>query len=286
MHKIAVDIGGTFMRAALFSNDEMLKMVKEHTPNTKNKFINELVRIIHEVKDNKKIKGIGIGIPGPADYEKGIIINPPNIPLRNVNLRKILQKKFNTKIVFENDARCVALAEKNFGVKRKNFIVITLGTGIGGGIIINNSLYTGSGNGGEIGHMIIQYASHKRKNSEINNPGSFEVLASGEAMRRKSNALFGKKLTAKQLKDLARKGDKRAQNILEEITLYIAIGISNLIYIFNPEIIVLSGGVKEAGDYFLDKVKAKVENLNTLKTKIIWTRMDEPGIFGASTLIP
>ena len=285
MDKIAIDIGGTFMRVALFHNEQMIKMVKERTPKTKREFIKELVCLIHEVKDSQKIKGIGIGIPGPADYKKGVIINPPNLPLRNVNLKKILQKKIKTKIIFENDARCVALAEKYFGVKRANFLVITLGTGVGGGIIVNNELCTGNGNAGEIGHMILQYLPHKRKNHEINNPGSFELLASGEAMRKKAKMLLGQPLTAKQLKDSARRGNKKAQQILEETTLYLAIGISNLIHIFNPEIIVLSGGVKEAGDYFLDKVKSKLETLNSTKTKIIWTRMDEPGLLGASTLI-
>src|SRR3989344_5464293 len=206
MDKIAIDIGGTFMRVALFHNEQMIKMVKERTPKTKREFIKELVCLIHEVKDSQKIKGIGIGIPGPADYKKGVIINPPNLP-------------------------------------------------------------------------------HKRKNHEINNPGSFELLASGEAMRKKAKMLLGQPLTAKQLKDSARRGNKKAQQILEETTLYLAIGISNLIHIFNPEIIVLSGGVKEAGDYFLDKVKSKLETLNSTKTKIIWTRMDEPGLLGASTLI-
>ena len=150
MNKIAIDIGGTFMRVALFKNNAIIKMVKEQTPKTKEAFIKQLIELIYEVKDNQKINGIGVGIPGPADYEKGIIFNPPNLPLRNVNLKKILQNKFKTKIAFENDACCVALAEKNFGVKRKNFLVLTLGTGIGGGIVIDNKLYKGEGTAGEI----------------------------------------------------------------------------------------------------------------------------------------
>ena len=285
MNKIAIDIGGTFMRVALFKNNAIIKMVKEQTPKTKEAFIKQLIELIYEVKDNQKINGIGVGIPGPADYEKGIIFNPTNLPLRNVNLKKILQNKFKTKIAFENDACCVALAEKNFGVKRKNFLVLTLGTGIGGGIVIDNKLYKGEGTAGEIGHMILQYMPYKREHHEINNPGSFEILASGEAMRQMSKVQYKKSLSAKQLKDLARQGDKKAEKILDETTLYLAMGISNLIYIFNPEIIVLSGGVKEAGDYFLDKIKTKMIMFNPIKTKIIWTRMEEPGLIGALTLV-
>lgn len=197
---IAVDLGGTNLRTALIKGNKILKYIKKNTPKNQNKLLLEMCDSISRlITDN--VKGIGVGSPGPL--ENGIIKNPPNLPFRNFNLKKFLQDKFKKRVVIENDAKCVALAESKLGCKKKNFIILTLGTGIGGGIIINGNLYKGNnGYAGELGHII------------LDNGKDFESLW---------------KEKGKQIKELFEKNDRKK---LERVAMYLGQGIGSLINIF------------------------------------------------------
>src|SRR4030042_4832623 len=142
---IAVDLGGTHLRVALIKDNKILKYIKKKTPKDKDNLLREMADSISFLI-TKDVKAIGVGSPGPL--KKGIIQNPPNLPFRNFNLKKYLEMQFKKRVVIENDAKCVAIAEANLGCKKKNFIILTLGTGIGGGIIINRELYKGKGYAG------------------------------------------------------------------------------------------------------------------------------------------
>lgn len=264
---IAVDLGGTFLRVGLVKNNQILKYIKKPTPRNKDNLIKELFLSI-ELLINKNIKGIGIASPGPL--KNGIIKNPPNLPLQNYNLKKELLKKFKKKVEIENDASCVALAEAKFGCKKKNFFVLTLGTGIGGGIIINGKLYKGEGYAGELGHII------------LNNERDFEDL--WKDRRRLSKKYFSQILL---IKDLLKIKDKRARKILNETSNYLGQGIASLINIFDPEVVILSGGIRETGDKFLNMIKKQINKYTILpkKTFIRWTKLKHSGILGASLLI-
>src|SRR3989344_4994870 len=234
---IAVDFGGSLIKSALVENNKILKkfLIDTDANKGKNKIIENLIEAINVVYE-KDVKDIGIGMPGPANYDKGIFINPPNLkPLWNVNIKKYIQRKFRVNVKFENDANCAALAELFFN-KYRNFIVLTLGTGIGCGVIIGRKLYKGSGNASEAGHMIIDKGK------------DFEDLCSGTAIKRRSKELFKKELLIKDLVKLAKKGNKKAKQIVEENANYMGIGIGNLVNIFDPEVIILEGGMKEAGN--------------------------------------
>ncbi|MFH1501134.1 MAG: ROK family protein [archaeon] len=268
---IAVDLGGTNLRVALVKKGKILKYIKKDTPKTKNELIKMLVDTISEM-DTKKVRGIGVGCPGPLDAEKGIILNPPNLPFKNFNLQKYLVSRFKKKVVIENDANCVALAEAKLGVKKKNFFILTIGTGVGGGIIINGELYTGKGFAGELGHII------------LDNGRDMESLVAFKRQRELTRKYFGRELL---IKDLLKMKDKRAKKILDEIFSYLGMGIASLINVFDPEVIVLSGGFKEAGRPCLNILTQQVKRYSILprNTKIEFTKLDHPGTLGAALLI-
>ena len=151
---IAVDLGGTNLRVGIVKGKRIIKYRKESTPKTQKELLKLLVSMISE-SFTEDIKGIGVSSAGPL--LNGVIKNPPNLALKNFDLKRFLEKKFRKKTIIENDANCAALAELKFGQgrKRSNFIVLTIGTGIGGGVIIDKKLYKGEGYGGELGQIIL-----------------------------------------------------------------------------------------------------------------------------------
>jgi len=229
--------------------------------------VKELADSISQLID-KNVRAIGIASPGPL--KNGIILNPPNLPLRNFNLRKFLEHKFKVRVEIENDAKCVALAEARLGCKKKNFFILTLGTGIGGGVIINRELYTGEDYGGELGQII------------LDNGRTFEEL--WKEHRRLSEKYFGRVIL---VTDLLKIKNKKAKKILKDTSRYVGQGIASLINVFDPEIVILSGGIKETGDKFLKMIKKNTYRYVMLpkKTPIKWTSLEHPGILGASLLV-
>jgi glucokinase len=266
-HKIAVDLGGTNLRVALVKNHHIVKYIKEKTPKTKNELLNVLVRSIEDLITKKTI-GIGVSSAGPLI--KGVIKNPPNLPLKNFDLKKFLYKQFKIRVEVENDANCVAIAEVKLGCKKKNFIVLTLGTGIGGGLVVDRKLYTGQGYAAELGHIVMQDGK------------DFETIWKQD--KKLIHKLFGRDLL---IKDLIAINNEKSNKMLDKISDNFAKGIGSLINIFDPEIVVLSGGMKETGNKFLNMIKnhAKKYIIIPRTTPIHWTRLDHPGILGASLLI-
>jgi len=270
---IAVDLGGTNLRVSLVQiigrNRKILNYNKQPTPKDKEGIVNKMIEMIVKV-DSKDVKGIGIASPGPL--KGGIIKNPPNLPIRNYNLRKVIQDKFKKKVILEHDAKCTALAELRLGCKKKNFIMIAVGTGIGGGIIFDGKIYKGTGYGGEIGHIVLDHGE------------DFETLAASKGLKKLSRESFGKELL---VRDLIKMKDPRAEKIIETISTYLGQGIASLINVFDPEMVILGGGMKENGDVFLKRIKKKVREYSALpkETPIKWTKLDHPGTLGASLLI-
>jgi len=256
---VAVNLGGTNLRVGLVKGKKVLKYIKVSTPKTKQGLLKAMINSISKVIE-KDVKGIGIASPGPL--KNGVIKNPLNIPLRNFNLKKYLEKKFKKKVIIENDAASVALAEAKYGCKKKNFIILTLGTGVGGGIIINRELYHGTGYAGEVGYSIIDKG---------------KILEYWWKQHRK----VGK------ITELIKSRDKKAKKTLEEVTKHLGQGIASLIHILDPEIVILMGGAKEAGNKFLNLIKKSAYQYNLLpkKTPIKWSKLKYPGLLGASLLV-
>jgi predicted NBD/HSP70 family sugar kinase len=189
--------------------------------------------------------------------------------LRNYNLKEALQKKFKVPAVVKNDADCVAFAELKLGCKKKNFILLTLGTGIGGGVIINGQLYRGEGYAGELGHIILDHGE------------DFETLAASKRLEEVTTKVFGE---PKLFYELMKMKNPEAKKILNQFTEYYGQGIASLIHCFDPEEIILAGGVRETGERFLRMIRKHSQKHFRLpkKTPIRWSKLKHPGIMGAS----
>jgi glucokinase len=265
--KIGVDLGGTNLRVGVVEGKRVIKSAEMKTPATKKELLKAMIDSISSCMEDN-IKGIGVACPGPL--KNGVVKNTPNIPLKNFNLKKFLEKKFRKRTAIENDAKCVALSELKFGIRKKNFLVLTFGTGIGGGIVINSNLYKGRGNAGELGHI---------------------VLGEGEDFERhwQESRNKVKKLQAGHfvIKDLLDSKDVKSVAILGEIYRYCGEAVASLINAFNPEAIVFMGGARESGNRFLEGIKneAKKHVIVPDMPLITWSKLKHPGILGASLLI-
>lgn len=267
----AIDLGGTYLRTALVQNNKIRHFLRRPTPTGKGSLLKMLFSSFSEIRrERKDIRGIGVACPGPL--KNGVILNPPNIPLKNFDLKKALQKELRMPVEIENDAKCVALAELHLGVKKENFFILTLGTGIGGGVVINREIYNAGDIGTELGHIYLDKGKR------------FEELVSGKVITQKTREIFGKELLAQ---DLLNMKDTKAKKILNEIVDYLSQGIGSLINIFNPEIVVLAGGMKSSGDKFLTMIQERTKKYVSLPGEyhIVWSKLEEPGILGASLLI-
>ncbi len=266
---IAIDMGGTNLRIAIVRSNKIIKYHKEKTPKTSLEIKRRIFDLVGGYMSDT-IKGIAVSSPGPL--KDGTIKNPPNLPLKNYNLKKALQNKFKVTAVVKHDADCVAFAEAKLGSKKKNFILLTLGTGIGGGIIINGEIYRGTGYAGELGHIV------------INNGKYLENLAASKRLKKVTKEIFGE---SKTFSDLIKIKNQKSKKLLNEFTKYYGQGIASLINCFDPEVVVLAGGVSEAGEEFIKLIRANASKYSTLpkKTSIIWTKLKHPGILGASLYI-
>ena len=242
---IGIDIGGSKIIVALIKDEKVFYKIKNSTPKNRKEFLNKLEvlisKVILELADKKEISGIGCGVAGVLDLGKGIIFNAPNIKILNgFNIKDWLHKKFGCEVKIDNDARSFTRAEYLFGAGRgyKNIVGMTLGTGIGGGIIMNGKVVYGiNGSAGEVGHMI------------INLKEDFENLAGMKGLRRLG---FTDSLKTYQL---AKSGDKKARKAFEELGRYLGVGFANIINILDPEAIVIGGGLSGAYKFFLPVAK-------------------------------
>jgi glucokinase len=266
---VGVDFGGTKILAGVF--DTHLKQVGKTKVSTKAErgpaaVIERIARGIREAIDEcdlnlKQIRGIGLGAPGAVDPESGKVVFATNIGWEDVPLKKELEKELDVPVFLENDCNVCTLGvyETELKSKAESVVGIFLGTGIGGGIIINGKLYSGfNRTAGEIGHMVIEVGGPK---CGCGNKGCFESLASRTAIFRKIQAAVkdGQKtllteMLGDDLKDLRsgdlrkaiRRGDRFVEKVVEEAAEYTGIAVANIINILNPEIVVLGGGVIDA----------------------------------------
>lgn len=290
---VGVDFGGTKIKAGLVDlNGKIIKKAKRLTESKKGKkfVIGNIIDCIEEVIfgiDKKDILGIGIGAPGSLDSKKGIILNPPNLPgWKNVPLKKIIQKKFNLKVVLENDTNAMAFGESKFGVGKnvKDLVLLSLGTGLGGGIIIDKKLYHGMGNAAEIGHMTIIENGLK---CSCGNRGCLEEYVSGRAIERESKRIIGKRLHPRDVEGLAKKGNKKAIQVYGVIGKHLGVGLANIVDILNPELIVLSGSIVNAGDLILKPaIKVMKQRAFSPVCKVVISKLgSDAGVIGAAVCV-
>jgi glucokinase len=253
--------------------------------------------------DAQSLKGIGIGVPGSVDTEKGMIIYANNLKIDGFQAKQYLEESLGFPVYVANDADCAALGEVIAGGAKgsRDAVVFTLGTGVGGGIIINGKIFSGFYPGGaELGHQIIK---HGGRPCTCGNRGCLEAYASATALilsaNQKALANPGSMLyamsegeaaqmTAKIPFDAAARGDKVAQEVIESYMEYLAVGIANAVNVFNPEIILLGGGVAKQGDNLIlpltEKVKTMVYGGHMSTVIRTASRGNDAGLIGAAML--
>jgi glucokinase len=272
---LSIDLGGTkILTAVINSQGEMLSHDHSITPASKGyeAVIQSILESAHRALEQanvaiSELTAIGVGVPGLSNPETGILFTSPNLPgWRDVPLRDIVQERLGKKTFIINDANAAALGEFYFGAARgvRNFIFITLSTGIGGGIVIDGRIYSGAiGAAGEVGHMTID------DNGPIcncGNRGCWETLASGTALAREARHRIKEgvatsileyaegdmeKVTAQVIHNAAEQGDSLAKELIARTGYYVGVGLANLVNIFNPELIVIGGGLSNIGDMLL-----------------------------------
>jgi glucokinase len=217
------------------------------------------------------LREVGISAPGPCDIERGLLTAPPNLPgWRDVPLARIMSETLHVPTLLENDANAAAYGEHRFGAGRpyRHMIFITISTGIGGGIIVDGSIYAGaSGAAGEVGHMILEEDGPP---CGCGSRGCLEALASGSAIAREAGSLVaqgrcpllarllseGRPLDAKNVHLAAQQGDADARAVIERAGRYLGLGLANIINILNPQGIILGGGLCRIGAMILNPARA------------------------------
>lgn len=282
MYYIGVDVGGTGIKAGVVTEEG--KIIKSCAIATnRESHYTELIKdmadlIFKTLKEAKvsvdDIKSIGIGFPSSVDDKNGVVVYTANINLNNAPVVEELQKYINKPVYIGNDANCAALGEY-FALNDdsiENFVAVTLGTGVGGGIIINKKLYTGSnGSAGEIGHIRLVMDGEK---CSCGRDGCWECYASATALIRDSKraaeknpaSLLAKNIEAnggrsngKLVFDTAKEGDETAQKVIDNYIKYISEGIIDMINIFQPSVIAIGGGISRQGDNLLNPIKEYIK---------------------------
>lgn len=304
---IGIDLGGTKISGAIanLKGDIISKYIIPTNAHEGEKVVLKRITIVIEKVmeeskiDKDKILAIGIGSPGPLDAKKGVILTTPNIPFKNFNIVKPLKDRFNIPVYLDNDANAAAIGEYIFGAGQgtNNMVFITVSTGIGGGAILNGKIYRGNTcNALEIGHMTIEKDGPK---CNCGNYGCAEALASGTAIGRTAREAVEKgentslssyeKITAYEVFKEAEKGDAVAQKVLDRALNYLGICVANIVISFDPEMIVIGGGVSKGGDIVFQKVR-EVVNKRCFKamsesTKIVPAALGtDAGVIGAVAL--
>lgn len=300
---VAIDLGASNLRAAVISKKgKILKSLKTETPKTGKsglivtKTLIVLINILLEKYRKEKIAGISVGAIGPIDFQKGKVLNSPNIPFKEIPLTEPLKKYFSLPVFLSNDCSAAVWAEKIFGAgkKYKNLVYITISSGIGGGAIVDNHLLLGRNyNAAEVGHFIVD-TKYNLLCSCKKGRGHWEAYCSGNNLPKffnywlKFNKIKGKYpvKTSKDIFKLAKMSDKTVLKFMDEIGQINARGISNIIVAYSPEIITLGGAVfLNNKELLLPYIKKNIDKYLS-PPKITATRLKENVVLlGSAALI-
>ena len=272
---IGLDVGGTKIASATLKGGELTthELVKTDISSS-DAVVGQLVELISHLR-GENTRAVGVGLPSIIEFETGRIAHSVNIPLADLPLRELLTDKAGLPVYIENDASCAALAEA-FDERGKlvcpNLVMFTIGTGVGGGRVFNGRLYRGATSAGEVGHTVIGLDLEdgaEEPEGKHPLPGTLEYLAAGRALdrlaereaREEEDSFLGRRLerdgevTGVDVVDGAEAGDADALRVLDVLGQRLGIGIANAINTFEPQEIVIGGGVSRAGDLLLEPAK-------------------------------
>jgi glucokinase len=253
---IGVDLGGTKIAAGAIDRRGAVTVRSERpTPkSSEDELLAALDELIGQISEQVGgVEALGFGVPSTIDQRSGRAVSSVHIPLADVDLRGRMGERFELPVAIDNDGNAAAIAEWKLGAGAgaRDMIMLTLGTGIGGGLILDGKPYRGSvGAGAELGHMVLKYDG-PRCIGACPGRGHFEALASGTAADAVARSVLSPDATGRDLVRLAYAGDARAREALAGLGRILGAGLASLVNIFNPEVIVLGGGFGEAGELVL-----------------------------------
>lgn len=303
---IGVDLGGTKVLVGVLDGTEVHYESREaSTGQDENELVELLAREVNEAKAARPgVTAVGLGIPATMDHDAGIAVSAVNLPLSDLPIRDLIEARVGLPVFVDNDGNVAALAEYLYGAAqgKPNTVMLTVGTGIGGGLVLGGEIYRGaSGAGAELGHTVIQ-ADGPPCQGNCPNHGCVEALASGTALGREGlaaaesapDSALGKVLAAGEKVDgtavtkAALAGDETAIGVFELIGSRLGVACSSFANIFQPDAIVVGGGVIAAGDLLLDPARREVREraLNPMnKTPILEATLgNDAGMIGAAAL--
>lgn len=277
---ILADLSGKVMRRTenklgdSITNDEFVNILKK-----------SIQAVLQSISNAKKVIGIGVAMHGVVDVETGTSLVAPILGLRNIPIKDELEKEFQVVVKVENDARAMALGESWFGNHGKidSMLAVNLGRGVGAGVVMNGKLYHGAQDlAGEIGHMTVDINGAV---CECGNRGCLQTFATGPAIAKRAN-----KKTGEDVYRLAVAGDDISVNVLQETGTIIGIGLTNLIHIINPELIVLGGGVSKSKEFILPPIRQAIEERaltpEAKQTNVVISELgDDATLLGAVALL-
>ena len=280
---IGVDLGGTKISTAISTIEGNILanvVLPTKAEEGETAVLGRIVQSIDEVivgssTSIDEIEAIGIGSPGPLDAKKGIIITTPNLPFKDYNLVQPLKEKYNIPVYLDNDANAAAIGEYMFGAGKgkESIVYFTVSTGVGGGAVLDGKVYRGhTSNALEIGHTTVDPNGPR---CNCGNLGCLEAISSGTAIARKGKEAVSTNVetslkkydtvTSYEVFKEAEAGDEVAKDIIDNALTYLGIGVANAIATFDPEMIIIGGGVSKAGDIVFNTVK-KVVNKRCFKS--------------------
>lgn len=304
MNAVGVDVGGTKIAAGVVTPEgEVLNEVRYPTVEDPERLVRSIARAIAEVRNGYEVGGVCLAVPGLILAQENRVVFSPNLhAIEGIPLKDELAPELGLPLTIENDASAAAWGEFHFGAgsEVEHLVFITLGTGIGGGVISHGVLLRGAqGAGGELGHVTIQADGPICK---CGNHGCLEALASGSAVGRRAREVAGdkpdsalgrlatrRKILGEDVTRLAREGDDAAVSVLEETGRWLGVGIAGFVNIFNPEMVAIGGGASEAGEFILGPARREAYHRARSPSRDLAeirkaTLGPESGVLGAAAL--
>jgi glucokinase len=274
---IGVDLGGTKMLVGVIDADSEVKFESREssTGQTENELLELLVREIEEAREAQPgVAAVGLGIPATIDHDRGVAISAVNLPIDNLPIRELVGERTGLPVFVDNDANVAALAEHLYGAARgaDNAVMLTIGTGIGGGLILGGEVYRGaSGAGAELGHVVIAMDGLPCQGN-CPGRGCVETYASGTALGREARAAAerepdsalgrmaadGREIDGKTVTEAALAGDPTSVAVFELVGSRLGVALTSFANIFEPEVFVIGGGVIAAGDLLLEPARKEL----------------------------
>ncbi|MCU0453330.1 MAG: ROK family protein [Bacteroidetes bacterium] len=291
---IAVDLGGTNLRAAVVTlQGEVLERESVPTPGTREEIIAAMTVLVRHAKvqaGGRRLRGVGVSTGGRVDHANGVVVDSTAVlpGWSGVPLAMLLERETGLGVWVDHDGKCAAMAEARFGVLRaaSNAIVVAVGTGIGGGVILNGALVRGEANAaGEMGHLSIDAEGPP---CSCGSRGCVELYASGSGLARLSREL-GEPLTAEEIGVRARRGDRMAQEILKTGGAALGIALSGLVNALNPEVVVVGGSVLKSGHAYVEALRTafheRTMRVQREGVRLVVSTLEDAGLLGAATLV-